>query len=641
MFTVAPAPSGSVISLDNLVLDYPDKYPEGAVILRSQDSYEFRVPRRYFIDSSSILNEEISVSQPDASVILAESDVKGFTGTANPHRVVRLPVNGTVIFSLLSHVLPLPPILPSTTEKIMELLSVAQMYKMDVVLTHIRDLVAQQQPPLIRKETAFSVYALAQKHGLRTEALQAARCTLDFSTMDFENLAYEDKLGLMSGAFLHELWKYHQRVESNIDSEESKTPPYEEDSGSDCDNDFFVGDMGTVPFIDFTGFHLRFVEHREGLDSKSSGRCKYCSDISPKKLVRARWEGMMSLVEDSIAKVRFTHIHASPDGPERGVQAESDFVLGVEGTRSENEVQAREPPSLPKYSEMPSADVILRSSDLVNFRVQRSVLVTSSPFFSDMFSLPQPSNEVAHDELPVVRVPESAEVLNSLISVLYPVPPEMPHSIDNILALLAATEKYDMGAVQSSIRAEVSRKKLLSPTDSGGVFRMYAVACSNRLVPEMETAARLTLDYPLTFESIGEALRLFDGWALRDLANFRIRCVRSFVSRQNWFLDCQEGPSKIWTGCPSVESRCNPPRLPSWLEPSSESGFAEAIPTSGKFSDYFLKALQDHIKENDCHFCLKVYVLKGKAHFAEMEDMLELARNIPTRILGDAQEVWE
>jgi hypothetical protein len=36
------------------------------------------------------------------------------------------------------------------------------------------------------------------------------------------------------------------------------------------------------------------------------------------------------------------------------------------------------------------------------------------------------------------------------------------------LTLLAATEKYEMGAVQSSIRAEVSRKKLLSPTDSGG-----------------------------------------------------------------------------------------------------------------------------------------------------------------------------
>jgi hypothetical protein len=83
----------------------------------------------------------------------------------------------------------------------MELLSIAQLYKMDIVLTHIRDLIAQQQPPLIRKETAFTVYALAQKHGLRTEALQAARCTLSVSTMDFKDLAYKDKLSLMPALF--------------------------------------------------------------------------------------------------------------------------------------------------------------------------------------------------------------------------------------------------------------------------------------------------------------------------------------------------------------------------------------------------------------------------------------------------------
>jgi hypothetical protein len=126
---------------------------------------------------------------------------------------------------------------------------------------------------------------------------------------------------------------------------------------------------------------------------------------------------------------------------------------------------------------------------------------------------------------------------------LYPVPPEMPHSIDNILALLAATEKYDMGAVQSSIRAGVSRKELLSPTDSAGAFRMYAVACSKRLIPVMEAAARLTLNYPLTFESVGETLRLFDGWALRRLADFRLRCVRNLTS---WVKSVQ---SVIWAKC--------------------------------------------------------------------------------------------
>ena len=102
------------------------------------------------------------------------------------------------------------------------------------------------------------------------------------------------------------------------------------------------------------------------------------------------------------------------------------------------------------------ADVILQSSDLVNFRVNKSVLATSSPLFSDIFTLPQPPNDTAPDELPVVHVSEDAVVLNSLISMLYPVPPEMPSSSDDLLALLAATAKYDMDTIRSSIRAEAS-----------------------------------------------------------------------------------------------------------------------------------------------------------------------------------------
>ena len=128
------APPCSVISLESLLLDYP----EGAVILRSKDSYEFRVPKHFIIHSFPILREEMLIlpnPQPSASVDFAESDVKESTGTANALRVVQLPVNSTILFSLLTYIFPVPPILPPTIEQIMELLSVAQKYKMDVVLT--------------------------------------------------------------------------------------------------------------------------------------------------------------------------------------------------------------------------------------------------------------------------------------------------------------------------------------------------------------------------------------------------------------------------------------------------------------------------------------------------------------------------
>ncbi|KAH9958133.1 hypothetical protein BC827DRAFT_1112721, partial [Russula dissimulans] len=142
--------------------------------------------------------------------------------------------------------------------------------------------------------------------------------------------------------------------------------------------------------------------------------------------------------------------------------------------------------------DMPDADIILESSDLIHFRVHKLVLVTSSPFFRDMFSLPQPT----FDGLPLVNLSEDADVLNSLVSMLYPVPPDIPDSNDSILALLAAAQKYDMVTVQSSIRAEISYRKLLSPTGAEA-FRSYAIACSKRLMPEMEAMARLTLDCPM------------------------------------------------------------------------------------------------------------------------------------------------
>src|SRR5258708_36157036 len=79
-----------------------------------------------------------------------------------------------------------------------------------------------------------------------------------------------------------------------------------------------------------------------------------------------------------------------------------------------------------------------------------------------------------------------------------------------VLYLLAACQKYEMASVQSSIRAEVSRGEFPAPSGAEA-FYAYAIASTKGLIPEMEYIARLTLDYPMTFETIGEGLRLFEG----------------------------------------------------------------------------------------------------------------------------------
>jgi hypothetical protein len=70
------------------------------------------------------------------------------------------------------------------------------------------------------------------------------------------------------------------------------------------------------------------------------------------------------------------------------------------------------------------SDIVIQSRDLVNIRVHKSALSSSSPFFDELFLLPrwQPLNSEIVNGLPVVRLSEDTEVLNSLLTLLYPIP---------------------------------------------------------------------------------------------------------------------------------------------------------------------------------------------------------------------------
>jgi hypothetical protein len=170
--------------------------------------------------------------------------------------------------------------------------------------------------------------------------------------------------------------------------------------------------------------------------------------------------------------------------------------------------------------DMPDANIIVRSSDQANFRVHKSVLAMSSPFFKDLLSLPQPPDAEIVDELPVVALPEDAGLLSSLISLFYPISPVIPDSYQKVFALLAVCQKYEMESVQSSIRSAINHGKFPAPVKAEG-FSAYAIASGLGLVPEAEDAARLTLGQPMSFASLGEELRSFKGRALCDLIRYR------------------------------------------------------------------------------------------------------------------------
>jgi len=257
----------------------------------------------------------------------------------------------------------------------------------------------------------------------------------------------------------------------------------------------------------------------------------------------------------------------------------------------------------------------------------------SSPFFGDLLSLPQPPDSETIDGLPVVQLPEDAELLRSLVSMLYPVRQVPPHTYDKVLYLLAACQKYDMVTVMSSIRAEVTRGNFPAPVEAE-VFGAYAIASRKGLIPEMKNAIRLTLDYPMTFETIGESLRLFDGWALRELALFRKRRRDSVVACLESFFDVQTpGPSSIWVDCPDNGPDYPPfSILPSWLEQVLSQNkddlqlrlFTLPLATPSSIREDYLVAVQAHA---DCNSCSRVHTTKGSTFCAELESRLAQARD--------------
>jgi hypothetical protein len=194
-----------------------------------------------------------------------------------------------------------------------------------------------------------------------------------------------------------------------------------------------------------------------------------------------------------------------------------------------------------------------------------------------------------------------------------------------------------MTSVQLTIRGKVNCGEFPAPKGTDA-FAAYTIASSKGLIPEMENAARQTLDHPMTYEALGEGLRLFEGWALRDLASFRRRCRDNLIACLKSFLKVKPpGPSSIWVGCPDVSRRSTPTEpavrvLPLWLQKlllGSQDDlklqvYTHSLDIHSRIREEYTKALQSH---RDCKFCMAVHVKKGFAYCARLEKKLEQARN--------------
>jgi len=424
--TVSPQASPTDEPLAKLLFNRP-----GAdIILRSQDCYHFRVPKTSIVNNFPILGEIIQRTLDSPGNANAEANLP----------VVQLPESGEILHCLLTFVFPVTPLIPSTPEDTMELLSVAQKYQMGSVLTHIRATFAQQNSLPTGLEPALHIYALAQKYGLRPEALQTARTILNYpmSIEDFDN-----KLDIMSGASLYELWKYHESVRIILVSDLAEfrmSCARGTITGLRCTDlsssqipswlDQYIESIGNTPnLFDYAELNVAMVRHVRDKANEIDCECAFI----PSQTIRDLWNALASVVHGSFEKVSMDEDHRATL-MSNVLQAESALSLVRE--QEDPEVQINPATSTLEpfdVHHIPDANLIIRSSDLVNFRVHKSVLTMVSPIFRDLLSLPQPSDSETVDGLPVVQLSEGSELLNSLISILYPFRTAIPNSYDKVL----------------------------------------------------------------------------------------------------------------------------------------------------------------------------------------------------------------
>jgi hypothetical protein len=222
------------------------------------------------------------------------------------------------------------------------------------------------------------------------------------------------------------------------------------------------------------------------------------------------------------------------------------------------------------------ADIILRSSDQVDFRAFKLLLSLSSPFFADIFTLPQPAASspyadqcvsfdpltLRHRTIPVIQMAEDAQTLSLLLGLCLP-PSVYAHpalvSLDLLHSLADAAAKFEMQGVQTHLKA-----RLVSPPFiDAQPLRVFAIAYRYAWDDEARTAARFTLRHSLDVPFVNELqfISAATFYKLREyhrvcgeVASSRVLLQPALVETEDaWaWLACHRCPassdSDRWTG---------------------------------------------------------------------------------------------
>jgi hypothetical protein len=226
----------------------------------------------------------------------------------------------------------------------------------------------------------------------------------------------------------------------------------------------------------------------------------------------------------------------------------------------------------------PKADLIIRSSDNIDFRTFKFLLSLASTVFDDMFGWPQPpavgsdsdtNSTIEAGQLPVVTVSEPSRTVRNVLMFCHPkCSPEL-NNISEMNEVTAMGLKYDMEGVMGKAKQSAKRFSLEVMKEP---IRAYAIACRYKLKREMKLAAKATLALPLSGRPFPVELEMISAADLQRIIAYHDSCAKAtVVLGSTTTVHCQ--PKFIWTvhristGC-TCKTKCyhNVPYPTWWVE---------------------------------------------------------------------------
>ena len=216
------------------------------------------------------------------------------------------------------------------------------------------------------------------------------------------------------------------------------------------------------------------------------------------------------------------------------------------------------------------ADIILRSSDLIDFYVFKAFLIYVSPFFDDMFDLPSTMTNEVMNGFPIIPVAETGETIRLVLDLIYPHIGEP--KIDDVALFLnvcKAARKYGMDIIEKRLRKQIVTLDLITSEP----LRVYAVAIDLNWEDAARIAAQNASKISLDKLPYAEELKNISGSGFYRFLDYKIRPVfRKYL---------RTFPSVSAVSAPNF-------RIPLSQEPFDMTAKADVVLRSKDLVDFFV-----------------------------------------------------